>query len=88
MPHTDRIQTEKNEVIVTNILRPRLLKYSELNKLSIKAARERLAIALQCDERLVTRWMNNNSQPTLTQAISIAKFLSLPVESVFTIHNA
>lgn len=81
-------KTEQSAHILSNIVRNRLLKYSEDKKISIMEAKEVLAKHMDCEVKLVTRWMNNSAQPTLLQAILIAKFLSLPVESVFTIHNA
>lgn len=81
------IKTEPKPHILNNILSNRLLKYSEQRKISKLAAKEMLAAYMDCEVKLVTRWMNNNAQPTLLQALLIAKFLSLPVEQVFTIHN-
>lgn len=75
------------EVILSNILSPRLNKYSVEHKMSTKMVKEKLAAHLGVDLRNITRWMNNNTQPSLTEAIQISKFLGLPVESIFTIHE-
>lgn len=76
-----------SETIVSNIIGPRLNKYSNDHKCSSKAAAERLAQHLGVHLINVTRWQRNNTQPSLAQAIEIAKFFGLPVEQVFTTHK-
>lgn len=82
---TEKTQTQ--ELVVSSILSNRLLKYSEDRKISIQAAKQSLAEHLDVKQINITRWCRNNAQPTLAQAIEIAKFLELPVEAVFTTHK-
>lgn len=77
-----------SQVVVSNILQNRILKFSEDKRMSQIAAKQALADYLGVKVINVTRWVRNNAQPTLPQAIEIAKFLSLKVEDVFITHKS
>ncbi len=81
---TEKIkEIEKQRIISVNIIKNRLLHYSEINRLSISAARERLTQFMQITKNQLTYWERNTSQPTSDQESLIQEFFNLQHSDLF-----